>query len=242
MPACPCRGGTFTYDTASLLPQVVLYLHLHADTLARGNGVARWEGEGPISALYVRDFLGPHARFVVKPVIDPATLAPVDAYEIPDRHREALHLRTPADVFPYAPNTGRKKQGDHTKRYVPLDRGGKPGQTGLANLGFMTGFHHRVKTHAGWQVEQPFPGIYLWRSPHGSIFLVDHTGTRQIRRPRATGEQDPGSAAQIPEQAPAAPTAATAATLAATPTREPARECARDPLRSPHQGRLKYPT
>lgn len=50
----------------------------------------------------------------------------------------------------------------------------------------MTGYHHRVKTHAGWTLKQPFPGIYLWRSPHGSIFLVDNTGTRQLHRPRST--------------------------------------------------------
>ena len=43
----------------------------------------------------------------------------------------------------------------------------------------------------GWQVQQPFPGIYLWRDPHGAHYLVDHTGTRQVpgtpaAPPRAT--------------------------------------------------------
>jgi hypothetical protein len=193
LPACPCRGGTFLPETHDLLPQVVLYLHLHADTITNGGlGVVRWEGEGPVTAAYLRDFLGPHARFTVKPVIDPAGLAPVDAYETPDRHREALHLRTPADSFPFAPNTSRTQQTDHTKPYR-RDRDGKPaekGQTGLHNLGKMTTYHHRVKTHGRWQVRQPFPGIYLWRSPHGSIFLVDHTGTRQIRRPERTSRHE----------------------------------------------------
>ncbi len=44
----------------------------------------------------------------------------------------------------------------------------------------MTTFHHRVKTHGGWQVTQPLPGIYLWRDPHGQAYLVDHTGTRTL--------------------------------------------------------------
>jgi hypothetical protein len=44
----------------------------------------------------------------------------------------------------------------------------------------MTSFHHRIKTHSAWQVKQPFPGIYLWRDPHGRTYLVDHTGTRPI--------------------------------------------------------------
>jgi hypothetical protein len=198
VPPCPCRGGTYLPDIHDLLPEVTLYVHLHADTISNGgNGVARWEGEGPLTGVYVRDFLGPHARFTVKPVIDPAGLAAVDAYEIPDRHREALHLRSPADIFPFAPNTGRRQQIDHTKPYR-RGRQGEPvekGQTGLHNLGKMTTYHHRVKTHTGWTLRHPFPGIYLWRSPHGSIFLVDHTGTRQIRRPHdRTAHPSPGSA------------------------------------------------
>jgi hypothetical protein len=54
----------------------------------------------------------------------------------------------------------------------------------------MTVSHHRIKTHGGWQVQQPFPGIYLWRDPHGGHYLVDHTGTRRLR-PRVTAEVSP---------------------------------------------------
>jgi hypothetical protein len=159
--------------------------------------VVRWEGEGPISWSYIRHVLGPQARFVVKPVIDPATMPAVDAYEIPERLREGLHLRTPFDIFPYASSTSRHKQVDHNQPYVHQrnhdsgseDSGDRQaGQTGLHNLGAMTTFHHRVKTHGGWRVEQPFPGIYVWLSPHGSVFVVDNTGTRQIRRPQTTGQ------------------------------------------------------
>jgi hypothetical protein len=91
-----------------------------------------------------------------------------------------VHLRTPADVFPYAANTTRHQQVDHTAPFVPPDHGGPPGQTSVDNLGPMTSFHHRIKTHSRWQVKQPFPGIYLWRDPHGRIYLVDHTGTRPL--------------------------------------------------------------
>ena len=48
----------------------------------------------------------------------------------------------------------------------------------------MTTRHHRIKTHGGWQVQQPFPGIYLWRDRHGATYLVDHTGTRRIHQAR----------------------------------------------------------
>lgn len=55
------------------------------------------------------------------------------------------------------------------------------GQSRVGNYGPMTGFHHRIKTHGGWKVQQPFPGVYVWRDPHGGMYLVDHTGTRRLR-------------------------------------------------------------
>lgn len=54
------------------------------------------------------------------------------------------------------------------------------GQSRVSNYGPMTGFHHRIKTHGGWHVQQPFPGIYVWRDAHGGTYLVDATGTRRI--------------------------------------------------------------
>ncbi|MBY9073844.1 hypothetical protein K1X13_03320 [Nocardioides sp. WL0053] len=184
------RGHVVGVDWARLLPTVTLYVHLTDHTLATGHGVARWEGEGPVSARYVRDFLGPTSRFTIKPVIDLAGQAAVDAYEVPDRLREAVHLRTPADVFPYASNTSRRMDLDHTR---PYRHTASAGQTRMDNLGPLGRFHHRVRTHGNWAVEQPFPGIYLWRAPHGSIYLVDHTGTRKVTDPwtkSATSQND----------------------------------------------------
>jgi hypothetical protein len=166
---------------------VVLYVHL-TDEALRGTdaaAVARVEGIGPVLADTVRDWLRPGPgrrgnRIVVKPTLDLADQTAVDAYEIPDRIRELVHLRSPADCFPYASSTSRTLDSDHTREYLTLRDGGPPGQTGPGNLGKLTRFHHRIKTHGHWQVRQPFPGYYLWRSPHGRHFLVDHTGTRQL--------------------------------------------------------------
>jgi hypothetical protein len=108
---------------------------------------------------------------------------PVTAYETPASMREAVHLITGGDVYPYASSTSRRLDLDHVQPYRPPDHGGPPGQTRPGNLAPLTRFHHRLKTYAGWQVREPFPGIYLWRAPHGSIFLVDHTGTRKITDP-----------------------------------------------------------
>jgi hypothetical protein len=166
-------------DLADLLPDVQLFVHVY-------NGpdrepIARLEGHGPVTEEWLRCVLGPRARYTVRPVLDLEGQAPVDAYEVPDRHRQAVHLMTPADTFPFASCTTRTMQVDHT---VPYDAGG---ESKVGNYGPMTLRHHRIKTHGRWQVQQPFPGIYVWRDPHGAYYLVDHTGTRRVtsasRRP-----------------------------------------------------------
>ncbi|MGI8576955.1 MAG: hypothetical protein ACR2KG_03360 [Nocardioidaceae bacterium] len=160
-------------------PPATLYVHLTDTALVDGTGVARVEGVGPVTVDQVRRFLG-HCQVRVKPVLDLPNMAPVDAYEIPDRLREATWLRSPVDVFPYATNTTRRRDIDHTITYRHPDTGGPPGQTNLANLGPMTRLHHRIKTFGRWQVRQPFNGVFIWRSPHGRLFFVDHTGTQRI--------------------------------------------------------------
>ena len=92
---------------------------------------------------------------------------------------------TPADTFPYASSLSRKKQVDHT---VPYDQGG---ETGVGNYGPMTTRHHRIKTHGGWQVQQPFPGIYVWRDPHGALLpRRPHRHPTTPRHHQATGRRD----------------------------------------------------
>ncbi len=161
-------------------PPATLYIHLSQDSFSRdATGVARFEGEGPVTVDQVKRWLG-HCHVTVKPVIDLANQAPVDGYEIPDRLREATHLRNPVDMFPYATNTSRRKDIDHTIAYLDPGDGGPPGQTALENLGPFIRFHHRIKTHSDWQVKQVFNGVFVWRSPHGHHYLVDHTGTQPI--------------------------------------------------------------
>ena len=161
-------------------PPVTLYLHLSQESFTRDeHGVARFEGQGPVTVEQVRRWLG-HCQVTVKPVIDLADQGPVDGYEVPDRLREAVQLRSPLDVFPYATGLGRRKDADHTIAYVDPDHGGPPGQTALDNLGPMVRRNHRIKTHTRWQVKQVSNGVFVWRSPHGRLFLVDHTGTHPI--------------------------------------------------------------
>jgi hypothetical protein len=167
-------------DPAKLLPKVMVHVHTYRGP-EPSTGVVRVEGVGPVTEAWVRQFLGPQARFRIQPVVDIEGQAPVDGYEIPDRHRQAVHLMTPADTFPFASNTTRRKQIDHTEPYRHGADQPK-GQSGVGNYGPMTTFHHRIKTFDRWTVKQPFPGIYLWRDAHGALYLVDNTGTRRIDR------------------------------------------------------------
>lgn len=172
-------GPTATIDWGELLPRVVVHLHVYAGQDAEG--IARVEGCGPVTESWVRDHLSPHARVIVRPVLDIEGLAPVDCYEIPERHRRAVHLMTPADTFPFSSSL-EPDQIDHT---VPFRHGPDAvgaGQSRVGNYGPMSTPHHRLKTFGRWTVKQPFPGIYLWRDPHGALYLVDHTGSRAVGR------------------------------------------------------------
>jgi len=60
-----------------------------------------------------------------------------------------------------------------------------PGQTGPHNCGPLGRRHHRWKTHAGYRSRQCGEGRYVWLTPHGLGFLVDHTGTHRIHPEKA---------------------------------------------------------
>ena len=186
----PAASADFELDYAKLLPAVWLFVHLAKGPQPTGmdaGGLARVEGLGPVSTEWVRRVLGRRCRFKITPVLDPHGLVPVDGYQVPTVHRAGQYALTPADVFPFGANTARGMQIDHTIAYdfTPEQHTGRPppGQSRIGNYGPMTGFHHRVKTHGGWQVRQPFPGIYVWRDPYGAFYLVEPTGTRRIGAP-----------------------------------------------------------
>lgn len=192
-------GAKPVINWSRILPSVTLYVHLyggriHADELTgtamvgadRGEApsIVRVEGIGPATESWLRDHLrlNPALKLNLKPVIDLEHQAPVDDWEIPDRHREAVRLMTPADRFPWATATVNQPGGwsgmqiDHTQPWRP----GKGDQSRIGNYGPLTQRHHNLKSHGGWQVQQPFPGVYIWRDPHGAFYLVDHTGTRAL--------------------------------------------------------------
>ncbi len=159
----------------------MIYVHLSEESISAGRGVARVEEVGPVLLPRLRFLLGDRCSISLKPVIDlPAGHLPVDSYEIPTRLREQLQLRYPTDMFPYAATVSRRLDMDHTIAYRRPASGAPPGQARIGNLGPHVRRHHNYKTNGGWQVRQPEPGIWLWRSPHRRIYLVNAAGTHPL--------------------------------------------------------------
>ena len=74
---------------------------------------------------------------------------------------------------------------DHGHRDGDDGRDPPPDQTGSHNSGPLGRRHHRWKTHAGYRSRQCGEGRYVWLTPHGLGFLVDHTGTHRIHPEKA---------------------------------------------------------
>ncbi|WP_435745174.1 hypothetical protein [Nocardioides sp. SYSU DS0663] len=89
------RPDELDADLRDLMPTVNLHLHAYAGGTERGadgrpvEAIARLEGHGPVTESWISRVLGRSCRFVIRPVLDLAGQAPVDAYEIPERHRRA---------------------------------------------------------------------------------------------------------------------------------------------------------
>ena len=118
---------------------------MHTYAGAEPTDVTRVEGHGPVTEAWVREHLGPHVRFTIRPV----STSPARPRSTPTRSltgtAEAVHMMTPADTFPWGASTARTHQIDHTRAFRHR---GPPGQSRIGNYGPMTSFHHRIKTHS----------------------------------------------------------------------------------------------
>lgn len=157
-------------DRDRLRPPVRLFLHVGADDLLAGRGVARTEGHGPVLLERLGVLLGGAAVRVTQ-VVDTADSVAVDAYEIPDPMREQVCQAQPFDIAPWGSYGSRSCDLDHTR---PWSAGGP---TSPRNLGPLGRTAHRARTHGGYRLTQPVPGHWVWRTPLGYCYSVSNQGT-----------------------------------------------------------------
>ena len=164
---CAARAGRpVPPEAAAPVPATTLYVH-HT---TGADGQPRWslEGIGAITEREARDLIG-HSAVTVKPVIDLHQEVTCAGYQTSERLREVQVLLNPECYFPFCTANARNGDYDHV---IPSPRG----PTSSTNGALPCRHHHRTKTHGKWVVKEPFPGIYVWRSPTGRIYLVDRRG------------------------------------------------------------------
>ncbi len=159
--------------------KVILNVHVTDTTLAGRNPVGRWdEGRCPVTTAQIREWLrSKSTTIIVRPVIDLADHVPVGSYEIPDRHNTRVALRDHTCRFPHCTRPATRCDIDHHQPH------GEGGPTCPCNLVPLCRRHHRAKTHSAWRYDTPMPATYVWTSPSGFRFRVDHRGTHAVHPP-----------------------------------------------------------
>ena len=162
----------------ALTPRVQVYVHYWAESDFEAEALARVESVGGLLAEQVAALTqGCSVRVTPAIHVGDAGVA-VDAYEIPQRIRDRVLLRDGHDVFPWSSAESRRLDLDHTVPWLP---DGPPGQTAPGNLGPLSRRAHRVKAHAGWRLDQPSPGDFVWCTGAGQVIRVDQFGTHPVR-------------------------------------------------------------
>ncbi|OYO06079.1 hypothetical protein [Enemella evansiae] len=149
-----------------------LILHVHQKDLANGRG-GEGDALGPVTLQHLKELLERCSGTVrVRPVIDLAAPVMVNTYRPSDELAQRVKLRDRYVMFPRSNRSafGRGIDLDHT---IPAPEG----PTSSGNLGPLNRASHRARTHAGFILEQPSPGVFHWRTPAGQEAWVSRHGT-----------------------------------------------------------------
>ena len=152
-----------------------MVLHITAADLdPHVRGVARHPALGPILLDRITDWLrttggqsSSHVKVTVRPVIDPDLLPAIDTHDPTDAIALAVRTRDKHCVYPNCGIPSERCDLDHIDPYIPLDRGGPPGQTSVAALAPLCRRHHRAKTHGLFTYRRLPDGTYHWQLPTG---------------------------------------------------------------------------
>jgi Domain of unknown function (DUF222) len=164
---------------------------------------AELDGCGPITAEVARRFAA-HATWR-RLLTDPASGALLDygttRYAPPADLVEHVHARDGSCRFPTCARPARLCQFDHT-----IAAGAADWSTSAGNGGPLSAGCHNAKTHAGWRLEQPRPGQFVWTAPTGHTYGVDPEMVGPLILPPPPeppiDEFDPGPAFDIPDPDP----------------------------------------
>jgi hypothetical protein len=130
-----------------------------------GQGPSGQEPPGPVSLRGLMDFLN------IK-TLTPVIRGPCQHAAAEDRYRPSRrlqHLVRARNATCTAPGCGRRAAScdlDHTD---PHHEGGRTCECNLAPL---CRHHHRCKQADGWRLEQPEPGVLVWRTPAGRTYTT----------------------------------------------------------------------
>ena len=169
--------------------EVTLVFHVtDRDLLDTGSswgseGVARSPKLGPVLLGRLQSWLLAAGRVTINPVVDHATIAPVDAHDPPARMAAAVRFRDETCVYPRCGRTAETCDLDHIDAYIPPDEGGPPGQTHPDALAPLCRPHHRAKTFGEFSYRRLPDGSYEWTLPSGRYAVTDPVTSRPRRRP-----------------------------------------------------------
>lgn len=128
------------------------------------NETGQLRGYGAISAAEARRLAGDRDATWRRLVTDPTTGVVLDhgrtRYRPPAALADLVRSRDQGCVMPNCSASANNCDIDHT---VPFPQG----PTSITNLGLLCRRHHRLKTHAGWRLEQTQSGHFRWTTPAG---------------------------------------------------------------------------
>ena len=150
------------------------YTALNPDGTAAAHGCLPGR-QPPPSPRSPRNPNGPHGPHGLKVTFAPVARGPCDhahaevGYHPSRKLRHLVRARSATCTAPGCRRPAARCDLDHT---VPWDQGGLTCECGLAPL---CRHHHRAKQAEGWHLEQPEPGLMIWRTPSGRRYATTPT-------------------------------------------------------------------
>lgn len=150
-------------------------------------------GYGPISADVARKLAaeGTWRRIVTDPFSDAVLDVGRTRYRPPADLAAHVRERDRVCARPGCSSPATSCELDHTIEYCRSD-----GTTAHTNLGPLCKRDHQIKTDGGFTVVQPVPGVFVWRTPAGQVYVVrpgaDGLWTR-VPRSALHGLTEPGT-------------------------------------------------